>query len=155
MLDNDLKVLNQVYEKINSMKIKFSEELKKELNLTDELYSNLFQLLNKQSILDNILENKSLKENTYEKEKNLNNEICKNIYFSGGTKIDKLFPKFQFIEDKGLLIQKLKNETSIEFNYKTKKKNIINYQYPDNKEELDNLCNIDHETFNLLLAYNH
>ena len=48
-----------------------------------------------------------------------------------------IHPIFQYIEDKGNLIKKLKNETTIEFNLKTKNNNIINYQYPEIKEELE------------------
>ena len=55
--------------------------------------------------------------------------------------------------DKGNLIKKLRNETTIEFNLKTKNNNIINYQYPETKEELENIRNTDNEVFSLYLLY--
>ena len=114
---------------------------------------NFYKLLKNQNSIRNNEEKLILNKKSTDIEKNLNNELCKKIYFSMIQKQTNIHPIFQYIEDKGNLIKKLKNETTIEFNLKTKNNNIINYQYPEIKEELENIRNTDNEVFSLYLLY--
>ena len=114
---------------------------------------NFYKLLKNQNSIRNNEEKLILNKNSTDIEKNLNNELCKKIYFSKIQKQMNIHPIFQYIEDKGNLIKKLKNETTIIFNLKTKNNNIINYQYPETKEELENIRNTDNEVFSLYLLY--
>ncbi len=114
---------------------------------------NFYKLLKNQNSIRNNEEKLILNKKSTDIEKNLNNELCKKIYFSKIQKQMNIHPIFQYIEDKGNLIKKLKNETTIIFNLKTKNNNIINYQYPETKEELENIRNTDNEVFSLYLLY--
>ena len=114
---------------------------------------NFYKLLKNQNSIRNNEEKLILNKKSTDIEKNLNNELCKKIYFSNIQKQMNIHPIFQYIEDKGNLIKKLKNETTIIFNLKTKNNNIINYQYPETKEELENIRNTDNEVFSLYLLY--
>lgn len=114
---------------------------------------NFYKLIKNQNSIRNNEEKLILNKKSTDIEKNLNNELCKKIYFSMIQKQTNIHPIFQYIEDKGNLIKKLKNETTIEFNLKTKNNNIINYQYPETKEELENIRNTDNEVFSLYLLY--
>ncbi len=114
---------------------------------------NFYKLLKNQNSIRNNEEKLILNKKSTDIEKNLNNELCKKIYFSKIQKQMNIHPIFQYIEDKGNLIKKLKNETTIIFNLKTKNNNIINYQYPETKEELEKIRNTDNEVFSLYLLY--